>query len=34
MTRATHRLHLSSVGTNPLVAHVERSVDRVSKAYH
>ena len=34
MTRATHRLHLSSVGTNPLVAHVARSVERVSKAYH
>lgn len=32
MTRATHRLHLSSVGSTSLVDHVARSVDRVSRA--
>lgn len=33
MTRATHRLHLSSVGSNVLVAQVAQSVDRVRRAY-
>ena len=34
MTRATHRLALSSVGTSAIVGHVEKSLDKVKRAYH
>jgi hypothetical protein len=34
MTRATHCLFLSAVGTSPIVAHVEQSLERVKRAYH
>lgn len=34
MTRATHRLSLSAVGTSALVDHVERSLKRVMRVYH
>jgi superfamily I DNA/RNA helicase len=33
MTRATHRLHLTSVGNSGLATHVERALDRVRQAY-
>lgn len=34
MTRATHRLSLSAVGTSPIVELVEKSLERVQRAYH
>jgi superfamily I DNA/RNA helicase len=34
MTRATHRLSLSAMGTSGIVEHVERSLERVKRAYH
>jgi hypothetical protein len=34
MTRATHRLSLSAMGTSAIVDHVERSLERVKRAYH
>jgi hypothetical protein len=34
MTRATHRLHLSAVGTSRIAKHVEQALDRVKRAYH
>jgi hypothetical protein len=34
MTRATHRLSLSAVGTSAIVDHVDRSLERVKSAYH
>jgi ATP-dependent exoDNAse (exonuclease V) beta subunit len=34
MTRATHRLSLSAMGTSGIVAHVEQSLERVKRAYH
>jgi hypothetical protein len=33
MTRATHRLHLTAVGSSKLSSHVERALDRVKHAY-
>jgi hypothetical protein len=33
MTRATHRLHLTAVGSSKLASHVERALDRVRHAY-
>jgi superfamily I DNA/RNA helicase len=33
MTRATHRLHLTAVGSSKLGAHVERALERVRQAY-
>lgn len=34
MTRATHRVTLSAVGTSAIVDHVERSLEKVKRAYH
>lgn len=34
MTRATHRLSLSAVGTSAIVDHVEQALERVKRAYH
>ncbi len=34
MTRATHRLGLSAVGSSRIVRRVEEAVARVSRAYH
>jgi len=34
MTRATHRLSLSAVGTSGIADHVERSLEKVKRAYH
>jgi len=34
MTRATHRLSLSAVGSSGIVEHVEQSVEKVRRAYH
>ncbi len=34
MTRATHRLSLSAVGTSPIVDLVEKSLEKVKRAYH
>jgi hypothetical protein len=34
MTRATHRLSLSAMGTSAIVDHVEQSLERVKRAYH
>jgi hypothetical protein len=34
MTRATHRLSLSSVGSSGIADHVERSLEKVKRAYH
>jgi superfamily I DNA/RNA helicase len=34
MTRATHRLSLSAMGTSTIVDHVEQSLERVKRAYH
>jgi superfamily I DNA/RNA helicase len=34
MTRATHRLALSAMGTSGIVDHVERSLEKVKRAYH
>lgn len=33
MTRATHRLCLSAMGTSPIVDLVEKSLDKVQRAY-
>lgn len=33
MTRATHRLHLTAVGSSKLSTHVERALERVRHAY-
>jgi superfamily I DNA/RNA helicase len=34
MTRATHQLALSAMGTSAIVDHVEQSLERVKRAYH
>jgi ATP-dependent exoDNAse (exonuclease V) beta subunit len=34
MTRATHCLFLSAVGTSAIVGRVEQSLERVKRAYH
>ena len=34
MTRATHRLSLSAVGTSAIVNLVEQSLEKVKRAYH
>jgi hypothetical protein len=34
MTRATHQLSLSAVGTTAIVDHVEQSLEKVKRAYH
>jgi superfamily I DNA/RNA helicase len=34
MTRATHCLCLSAVGTTAIVDHVEQALERVKRAYH
>ena len=34
MTRATHRLYLSAMGTSGIVDHVEQALERVKRAYH
>jgi superfamily I DNA/RNA helicase len=33
MTRATHRLHLSSVGTSKIATQVEQALERIKRAY-
>lgn len=33
MTRATHRLCLSAMGNSPIVDLVEKSLDKVQRAY-
>ena len=33
MTRATHRLHLTAVGSSKLSAHVERALERVKHTW-
>ncbi|MDB5871057.1 MAG: hypothetical protein JWQ07_499 [Ramlibacter sp.] len=34
MTRATHRLGLTAMGTTKLTSHVEQALERVKRAYH
>lgn len=34
MTRATHRLHLTAVGTSKIAAGVEQALQRITRAYH
>jgi hypothetical protein len=34
MTRATHRLQLSAMGSSKITAHIENALERVKQAYH